>query len=108
MAWILTCLFSSNTMLIVVIMFATEEKRKLWIIFLFLLRHLLKFRAIACHKICKLINYVLQLQICNTFHILEQKLSYCKQIVHELCIQYVEGINSNPVTFKSHTRTVVQ
>lgn len=61
-------MLSSNTILVVVEMFATKQKRKLWIIFLLLLRHILEFWAIACHKICKLVNDVLELHICNAFH----------------------------------------
>jgi len=61
----LACLFCSNTILVVVEMFTTKQKRKLWIIFLLLLCHMLKFWAIACNKICKLVNNVLQLYICN-------------------------------------------
>ena len=63
----LTCLLRSNAILIVVVVFASKEKRKLGIIFLLLLRHLLKFRTVARHKICKLVNYVPQLQIYNSF-----------------------------------------
>lgn len=62
-------MFSINTILIVVKIFASEEERKLWIIFLLLLCHMLKFWAISSHKICKLINYVLQFQICNACQI---------------------------------------
>jgi len=35
---------------------------------------------------------------------MEQKLSYRKQIARQLCIQYVDGNNSNPVTLKSRLR----
>ena len=33
-----------------------------------------------------------------------KKVSYCKQIMHQLCTQYVDGIYSNTVTFKSRLR----
>ena len=73
-------MFSINTILIVVKIFASEEERKLWIIFLLLLCHMLKFWAISSHKICKLINYVLQFQICNACQI--------NKIYHK-CIQTI-------------------
>ena len=37
-------------------------------------------------------------------HLFKQELSYRKEIAHKLHTQYIEGINSNPVTLKSTLR----
>lgn len=60
-----TCLLGADFELVIVEMFTTKQERKLGIVFLFLLCHLLKLRPISCHKLCHLVDDVLQIIICN-------------------------------------------
>lgn len=61
---IATCLFAGDLPPIVGIELSSKEKEKLWVVSLFLLRHLLKLWTVPSHKVCQLVNDVACLHIC--------------------------------------------
>jgi len=58
----------------------------------------------SCLQIMLRYMLLLTLILSDKLQCVEQELSYRKQIAHQLCTQYVEGICDNSMTLKSRLR----